>query len=180
VSCDDVGDAYKWLRKGKIDILIADVELKNGSGIELVNRARKAGFSGNVLFVSSKSYQTYSSLAQSVGAQGYVSKTEIPSIIVKAIKSVKLGYTFFKSSVTTDLATVTLSKRELSVLSYLSQGYTNKQISEVLCLSEKTISTYKARLLKKYKAPSLVHLLNSASAHQQIIEFEKGTTAVGY
>ncbi len=175
ISCDDVTAAYQQLRTGDIDVLIADVELKNGSGIELVKRARKAGFTGTVLFVSSKSYQTYSSLAKSVGAQGYVTKREAPCTISKAINSVKLGYSFFKSTATTDMSQIQLSKRELSVLSYLAEGYSNKQISELLLLSEKTISTYKSRLLKKYKAPSLVHLLNSASAHQQLRHLEMET-----
>ncbi len=180
IKCDDVATAYQWLRKGQVDVLIADVELKNGSGIELVKRARNAGFVGSVLFVSSKSYETYSSIAQSVGAQGYVSKSESQDTILKAIKTVKLGYSFFKTSVTTNLQMVKLSKRELSVLNYLSEGYSNKEISKVLCLSEKTISTYKSRLLKKYKANSLVHLLNSAAAHQTISSDTANTSTLAF
>ncbi|CAH0529983.1 response regulator transcription factor [Vibrio hippocampi] len=168
IKCDDATTAYQWLRDGAVDVLILDIELKEGNGIELVKRVRKAGFAGLILFISSQSYETYSSLAKSVGAQGYVSKTELQSTIIKALKAVELGYSFFKTSVTTDLPEVKLSKRELSVLNYLSQGYSNKDISQFLYLSEKTISTYKTRLLKKYKANSLVHLLNSAAAHNSI------------
>ncbi|MCG6262640.1 helix-turn-helix transcriptional regulator [Vibrio vulnificus] len=51
-----------------------------------------------------------------------------------------------------------LSEREVTVLSYLMQGYSNQKISELLMLSNKTISTYKARILKKYNAKSIVEI----------------------
>ncbi len=160
IRCRTTSEAYKYLKQEQVDLLITDVELEDGSGIEMVKRAKISGFAGQVLFISSKNYEAYSSMARSIGAQGYVSKTETQPIIMNAINTVKLGYSFFKSSVTTDLQDIKLSKRELSVLNYLQQGYSNRQISDLLALSEKTISTYKSRILKKYKAKSLVHLLN--------------------
>ncbi|MCF5088133.1 DNA-binding response regulator, partial [Pseudomonas gessardii] len=55
-----------------------------------------------------------------------------------------------------------LTDRELTVLQHLAQGYSNKQISEKLFLSNKTISTYKTRLLHKLSAASLVDLAELA------------------
>ncbi|TLG91682.1 response regulator transcription factor, partial [Pseudomonas edaphica] len=52
--------------------------------------------------------------------------------------------------------------REVTVLQYLAQGYTNKQIGEKLFLSNKTVSTYKTRLLQKLGATSLVDLAEFA------------------
>ncbi|MGR5543013.1 response regulator transcription factor, partial [Vibrio campbellii] len=53
-----------------------------------------------------------------------------------------------------------LSEREQVVFDYLVQGYSNKQISELLSLSAKTISTYKSRILDKHNASSIIELMN--------------------
>ncbi|MFP3374159.1 response regulator transcription factor, partial [Pseudomonas sp. SIMBA_068] len=55
-----------------------------------------------------------------------------------------------------------LTDREVTVLQYLAQGYSNKQIGEMLFLSNKTVSTYKTRLLQKLGATSLVDLAEFA------------------
>ncbi|MCO2330811.1 response regulator transcription factor, partial [Pseudomonas aeruginosa] len=56
----------------------------------------------------------------------------------------------------------------VSVLQYLSQGYSNKQISEQMFISNKTVSTYKARLLLKLNAGSLVDLIEFAKRNTLI------------
>lgn len=161
IRCRDINSAYRQLREKHVDLLLTDFEVEDGCTIDLVKRARCSGFDGQVLFLSSKGYPTYSSLACSVGAQGYVAKTEDSDTIIKAIKLVKSDYQFFKSSQTTDLQQVNLSSRELMVYNYLQQGYSNKQISEMLSLSAKTVSTYKSRILKKFKVDSLIQLFNN-------------------
>ena len=55
-----------------------------------------------------------------------------------------------------------LSNREIEVLRYLNDGKKNKEIAEILGLDEKTISTYKLRLLAKLNVTNLVDLLNKA------------------
>jgi two-component system response regulator EvgA len=85
---------------------------------------------------------------------------------------VDAGYTFFPSLITdsvtpedqlTELKQIqSLTDRELTVLQYLAQGFSNKQISEKLFLSNKTISTYKTRLLQKLGVASLVDLAEFA------------------
>ncbi len=161
-------DAYISLTKNRVDMLLVDAELEQSSGFDLVKRALARGCVKKVLFVSSKPYDSYSSVARSLGGQGYVTKSETKNTILNAIRNVLTGYTFFKVEKTTDLDDVTLSKRELSVLNYLSQGYSNKQVSGLLSLSEKTISTYKSRILKKYNVPSIVHVLNSEQLLAQV------------
>ncbi len=161
-------DAYVALTKNHIDMILVDTDLEQSSGFDLVKRAIARGYVGKVLFVSSKPYDSYSSVARSIGGQGYVTKSEQKSTIINAINNVLKGYTFFKVEKTTDLDDVNLSKRELSVLNYLTQGYSNKQISGLLSLSEKTISTYKSRILKKYNVPSIVHVLNSEQLLSQV------------
>ncbi|WP_238128993.1 helix-turn-helix domain-containing protein [Vibrio cincinnatiensis] len=70
------------------------------------------------------------------------------------------GYTYFKSEVDRKSPVVTLSKQELAVFRFLVDGKTNKEISTILSLSPKTISTYKTRILEKYKVKSIIELMN--------------------
>ncbi len=158
---DNAHDAYASLLKKQVDIVLVDIELNQSNGFDLIKRVNTRKWVKNVLFISSKPYDSYSSVARSLGAQGYVTKSEPRNIIVNAIRNILAGYTYFKEESTAELANVALSKRELSVLTYLSQGYNNKQVSKLLSLSEKTISTYKSRILKKYNAASIMHIVNS-------------------
>ncbi len=156
-------DILRIIKEKQIDLLIMDVELDKVSGMDLAARILAHGYEGKLLFISTKSYESYSSIAKSIGAHGYVTKTETTETIMGAVKAVSNGYHIFKEGVSSDVSGVTLSRRELSVLDYLKKGYNNKQISNLLSLSEKTVSTYKTRIMKKYNVNSLVHMLNSHS-----------------
>lgn len=165
LESDDVAQAYQLIKENSVDLILADIDLKNGNGLDLISKIRSYGNRSKVLFISSKGYEIYSSLSQTVGAQGYISKFEDKDIVIGAISNVLKGYSVFKTLETVDLSDVQLSKREVSVLDYLKKGYSNKQISDQLSLSEKTVSTYKSRILKKYNTDSLVHVLNAGNIH---------------
>lgn len=89
-----------------------------------------------------------------------------------AAKAVVAGYTYFPKTTLTDIRGVenqddammisSLSNRELAVLQLLAQGLTNKDIADSMFLSNKTISTYKTRLLQKLNATTLVELIDMA------------------
>ncbi|MOA31488.1 Virulence factors putative positive transcription regulator BvgA [compost metagenome] len=107
------------------------------------------------------------------GAAGYMSKTNDLDELVKAIKVVMDGYTFFpnlaSSSVrrsdaqATDLELIqSLSDRELTILQQLAKGLSNKEIGEAMLLSNKTVSTYKTRLIEKLNVKSVVYLADFA------------------
>lgn len=159
--CDSSNEAIHCIENHKIDLLILDIELKESSGMDLISMAISGGYTGRILVLTSKNYDTYSSVSRGLGAHGYVNKSEDIETITGAISGILKGYCVFKTGTTTDLSDITLSQREVSVLDYLSQGYTNKQISQLLSLSEKTVSTYKSRILKKYKTKSVIHVLNA-------------------
>jgi two-component system response regulator FimZ (fimbrial Z protein) len=102
----------------------------------------------------------FSNTAKQIGANGYITKAENTSMLKEAIVSVSRGFSVFKNDEgTTARRHTKLSKRETIVFNYLLKGYTNKQISEILTLSSKTISTYKSRILDKYKVDSIVELI---------------------
>ena len=107
------------------------------------------------------------------GASGYVCKQEELSELVSAIKAVLSGYNYFPSEALNPVrcddaqwADLDLFKsvndRELMVLQLFAQGRTNKEIAKGMFLSNKTVSTYKKRLMQKLKAKSLVELIDMA------------------
>ncbi|MGR5413643.1 response regulator [Vibrio astriarenae] len=156
-----VEKALSILKQQPIDLLTLDIKIGNSNGFELLRRARAHGFEGKVLFISSEDYCTYSQLAKESSANGYISKAEEEGLIRDAMQSILKGYSLFKLDNHAGTHKQThLSEREQVVFDYLVQGYSNKQISELLSLSAKTISTYKSRILDKHNASSIIELMN--------------------
>lgn len=151
--------ALQLVRNHDINLVILDVDLEGTDGFEFVRRARAHGYKGRILFVSSNKHPMYSETARKLGANGYVSKLENTLVLKEAVISVLKGHTIFKKSDNLKKRNITLSKRETVVFNYLIKGYSNKKISEMLSLSSKTISTYKTRILDKYKVDSIVELM---------------------
>ncbi|MCG9641069.1 response regulator transcription factor [Vibrio sp. Isolate34] len=155
-----VADTLSQLKKERFDLLTMDVELGQDNGFELMKRAKATGYQGKILFISRFDYSLHSALAKKNGANGYISKTEPTLIVRDAMSHILRGYNLFKQDDSkVDINTDNLSSRELTVFQYLIKGYKNKQIAELLFLSEKTISTYKSRVLSKFSASTVVELI---------------------
>ncbi|MEG0248671.1 MAG: response regulator transcription factor, partial [Pseudomonas sp.] len=106
------------------------------------------------------------------GASGYVCKQQELTELLSAIKAVLSGYSYFPNQALhasrgrgggseTDMVN-RLSAREMTVLQQLARGRSNKEIADSMFLSNKTVSTYKSRLLLKLNARSLVDLIELA------------------
>lgn len=105
------------------------------------------------------------------GASGYVCKQEDLSELISAIKAVLAGYNYFPSQVLqgeteSSKSEISLFRqvndRELMVLQLFAQGRSNKEIASGMFLSNKTVSTYKKRLMQKLKVGTLVDLIDVA------------------
>ncbi len=161
IQTTNSAEIMELVRSNKIDLIILDVVLGERDGMRLARNILATGYLGRLLFISSRDYSSLSKAAYEMGANGFLNKSEPRKSIIDAIAGISRGYSMFKSTLTTSSGNVTLSNREAIVFHYLVQGYSNKKISEQLSLSAKTISTYKARILKKYQAASLIELLNT-------------------
>ena len=108
-----------------------------------------------------------------MGAAGYISKDDDPKLVIQSVVQVMEGKEIFNEAlykVNTPIKEkdrkIKLSTRESEVLKLLSIGKSNKDISEELGISDKTVSTYKQRLLSKLQAKNLVDLINYAKMYQ--------------
>lgn len=145
----------------KFDVILLDISLPDMTGIEatkliLAERPRQA-----IVIFSMHSDREYCVRALRAGAMGYVSKQGAPDEVVKAVEAVSVGRRYVSpliaehlvgaalNPVNQDAPHEALSDREFEVLRLISGGETPTQIAQRLCLSVKTVSTYRSRLLEK-------------------------------
>lgn len=161
------------LKTKKIDILLLDLELNGLSSIFDVKAILKNNPNTKVIIFSGLSEQIYAPNAIKSGVSAYVHKSEKLETLCAIIQKVSHGDIVLSDSVKKNLALIgrqnkserlyrKLSNREIEVLRYLSDGKKNNEISKILRLNEKTISTYKLRLLTKLNVTNLVDLVNKA------------------
>ncbi|MGU1405758.1 response regulator [Pseudomonas aeruginosa] len=175
---DNGVDAISLGRELKPDLVILDIGIPRLDGLEVISRLMVLALPLKILVLTGQSASLFALRSMQAGAAGFVCKQGGLAELVTAVNAVASGYSYFPSSAmrpvqqgaySDDVELLgRLSDREVSVLQYLSQGYSNKQISEQMFISNKTVSTYKARLLLKLNAGSLV----------DIIEFAKRNTLI--
>ena len=148
-------------------------------GLEVLKRLHLLGLPIKVLVLTSKDSAFFADRCIRAGAIGFVEKTEDVDAFSEAIDAVMSGHTYLNdidvdltaedNSEHTDQALInTLSDRELRTMHYLVSGWSNKNIAQAMLLSEKTISTYKIRLLTKLNIKSVVYLAEFARRNNLI------------
>lgn len=178
-EADNGADAVQLAREHAPDLIILDIAMPKLDGLEVISRISALGLSSKILVLTSQSALFYSMRCMKAGAAGYISKTNDLDELTKAIKAVMDGYTFFPNLATssvrrsdvdaTDLELIqSLSDRELAILQQLSNGLSNKEIGEAMLLSNKTVSTYKTRLIEKLKVKSVVYLADFAKRNNLV------------
>lgn len=156
-----------------VDVLILDLELEGLSSIFEVKNILKNFPKTKIIIFSDLSEQIYAPNAIKAGVSGFLSKKEKLETLGQSIIKVHQGKIIINETVKKNLALIAkqnkserlyrkLSNREVEVLRYLSDGKKNNEISKILNLNEKTISTYKLRLLQKLNVTNLVDLVNKA------------------
>ena len=157
----------------EIDVLILDLELEGLSSIFEVKAVLKNFPKTKIIIFSGLSEQIYAPNAIKAGVSGFIHKKEKLETLGVSIIKVHQGKIIINETVKKNLALIAkqskserlyrkLSNREVEVLRYLSDGKKNHEIAVILKLNEKTISTYKLRLLTKLNVTNLVDLVNKA------------------
>ncbi|MBA6097529.1 response regulator transcription factor [Pseudomonas juntendi] len=164
--------ALQLTRQHLPDIVVLDIGIPKLDGLEVI--ARMASFSpgSKVLVLTSQAPGNFSMRCMQAGAAGYVCKQQELTELLSAIKAVLSGYSYFPNQALhaargrgagSEVDMVNrLSAREMTVLQQLARGRSNKEIADSMYLSNKTVSTYKSRLLLKLNARSLVDLIELA------------------
>ncbi|MCU9948207.1 response regulator [Pseudomonas sp. PDM13] len=168
---DNGVDALQLVREHEPDIVILDIGIPRLDGLNVISRIRAMEVDSHVLVLTSQPAEGFCQRCLQAGAKGFVSKEEDLQNLVIAINSISAGFSFFPADVlnagqpnlVSEAELVErLSNQEIMVLQYLASGLTNKQIGELMLLSNKTISTYKSRIQQKLNLDSLLELIEFA------------------
>lgn len=172
-ECDEGAEALQLVQRLKPDLLMLELTLPRLGGLELIRRLRHRGDTLPVLVYSAQDSRHHAALCLQAGATGFVGKQEDLQVLRAAVRSLLQGHSHFPAEALGTVAAGelmrdeasqlhSLSPRERTVLRYLANGASNKHIADELALSDRTVSTYKVRLLHKLNVSSLAELLELA------------------
>ena len=172
-SAKNLESLLNVLNNKRCDMLLLDVELEGLSSIRDIKSLLKDFPETKIVLFTTVSEQMYAPTAIKAGVSAYVSKRNDLKELEATIAKVTEGKVVFSETVKKSIEMLSkgkkserlfkkLSTREIEVLRYLNDGKKNKEVAQILGLDEKTISTYKLRLLAKLNVTNLVDLLKKA------------------
>jgi two-component system, NarL family, invasion response regulator UvrY len=141
-------------------LLILDINMPGRGGLDILKHVRASFPDTRVLVVSGFPERQYAVNVLKAGASGYLSKESAPEELIKAVQLVLSGRRYVSSTLAEQLVTdldadpdkpvhSQLSEREFQILCKLASGNSVSEIAKELCLSVKTVSTYRTRVLEK-------------------------------
>lgn len=153
-------EALDIVRQGEIDVMVLDIGMPGQSGVDTLAAIKARAPDLAVLILSGFAEEHYATALLRQGASGYLNKGCDPEDLVKAIRTVARGRKYITPAVAERLADglgaggdqplhEQLSERELQVFLRLAKGETVGHMAESMCLSIKTISTYRTRVMEK-------------------------------
>jgi len=174
-------DSLQMAQDLKPDVILMDVNMPGIGGVETCRRILQKNPKQKIIVLTVHSEKTFPKRMLEIGAKGYLTKECGVNEMIEAIKQVNNGSSYIANSIAQQLALSLLpgnednpidklSRREFQVMLMISNGLSNIQMSEKLCLSPKTISTYRLRLLEKLGAHNEVDLIKIA-VEQGMVEF---------
>ena len=176
---DEADTGHEVLEKvseNDYDVLVLDITMPGLNGLDALKQLKSQRPDLPVLVLSIHPEEQYAVRVLRAGASGYLTKESAPDELISAIRKVSMGGKYVTPSLAEKLASdlvadgkkplhETLSDREYQVLCMIASGKTVTKIAEELFLSEKTISTYRSRILEKMKMKTNAELIHYAIKH---------------
>lgn len=167
------------LRQTPCEVVLLDISMPGMSGLEAIARIRALSQPPAILMLSMHDEAQMAARALKAGASGYATKDSDPTLLLAAIRKVAAGGRYIDPELAdrmvfevnlTDARPphALLSEREFSVFERLVQGANVNDIAQQMALSNKTISTHKARLMQKLNAHSVADLVRYALEHKLV------------
>ena len=180
-----IREALPLLHKLRPQVVLADLALEDGSGMELVRALRRERRpAGQVLILTGLTDAFAAAAALAGGAAGYMLKSQSSSELLLAIRTVATGATYVAPEIAAKLATQqaapkpevdasdasprgleSLSHREQEVFRQVVWGYTTRDIARRLSISVKTVETHRTNMNRKLKVRTTADVIRLAMAH---------------
>jgi len=176
VVADEAGNGQEVLAlvaRKDYDVILLDISMPGKNGLEVLKELRITNTKIPVLILSIYPEEQYAIRALKAGASGYLTKASAPEELISAIRKVSRGGKYISSSLAEKIAYQldgdaekaphdTLSDREYQILLMIASGKTVSDIADEMCLSVKTVSTYRSRILDKMKMKNNAELTTYA------------------
>lgn len=174
-----VAETLRLSREAEWDVVILDITMPDGSGLDILRELRHEKPELPVLVLSVHSEDQYALRVLRSGAAGYLTKECAPQELVEAVRRVVSGGKYVGLDLAERLAEVLagdrnaqahelLSDREFQILCLIGSGKSASEIAQELSLSPKTVSTYRRRVLDKMHMSSNVELTRYVLEQQLI------------
>ena len=170
-------DAVKMAKECEPDVVLLDVSMPGGTGLEVIGDVRGAAPQARVLILSVHDEAEYVLQAVRAGAHGYLRKDSSPNDLRDAVRTVDRGDTYFSPAMAVRLSDAVrgesnrlsrasklamLTGRERDVLTGIANGETNKEIAARYGISPRTVETHRESLMRKLEIRSVAGLTRLA------------------
>jgi DNA-binding NarL/FixJ family response regulator len=174
----NAGECFSLVRKTDCALVVLDINLPDRSGIDVLNQLKYEKPNLPILILSVHPEDQYALRLIKAGASGYLMKESALTELVKAIRKVSSGGKYvsvplaekiiFQSDASEKPSHESLSNREFQILCMIARGKSLKSIAGELCVSEKTVSTYRSRIMEKMKMSNNFDLIRYVSEHHLV------------
>lgn len=174
-------EALRLAREQRPDVILMDVNMPGIGGLEATRKLLRIDPEVRIIALTVHVDEPYPSRLLEAGALGYLTKDCNEAEIIKAIRTVSRGRRYISADIAQQMALsgldggaknpfARLSQREIQVMLMVTEGNRLQEISDRLCLSPKTVSTYRYRLYEKLGVSNDVELTRLAIRHGLIDE----------
>ncbi len=179
-ECDNIDTVVQNLRESDISLVLMDISLPGMDGIEAARRIKEEFPSIKIIMLTMHNEEPYLVKALEAGASGYILKEAAGTDLISAIHTVLGGDIAIHPPMVKYLVNGTLkenkesaggakneilTEREKEVLNYISMGYTNQEIADILIISVKTVEKHKANIVEKLNLTRRYQLVEYAINH---------------
>ncbi len=169
-------EALNQALKTDCDVAVLDITMPDRSGLDILKELKSRRPNLKVLILSMHPEEQYAVRALRAGASGYLTKDSMPSELITAIRRVVLDRKYVSSALAEKLAFEletgaerplhqALSDREFEVMRMIASGKRLSEIADELCLSIKTVGTYRSRVLRKMRIKNNAELIRYSLEH---------------
>lgn len=171
-EASDGNEAYRLYKEHRPDVVVLDLSMPGKGGIEVVRHVRQWDANARVLIFTMHQNAAYAMQAFQAGAQGYITKSSPPELLITAIRDVAAGKKALSPDVSYELAlgriddaaasVESLSAREFDIFRMIAEAHSVAEIAETLNLSAKTVANYHYLIKSKLGVASDIELVRLA------------------
>ncbi|MBR7978452.1 response regulator transcription factor [Burkholderia cenocepacia] len=176
-EANDSASTIALIRGTEAEVLVLDLSMPGRNGIELIKQIKDEKPALHILVLTMHAEQQYAVRAFRAGASGYMTKESASAELVAALTKIAAGGVYVSLTMAEQFAQSLneptdllphqrLSDREFDVFRRVTTGESISEIAQALCVSVKTVSTYKTRILEKMQMANDTALVRYAMRHK--------------